>query len=149
MLRRLSWPAFAGVCILLCGCESGRHSAAGFRLAENGSIERGKQAFVDLQCYTCHEVANSDLPKPTAQPLVPVVLGGVILREKTDGYLAASIMNPSHAIGGHPKELVMVGDRSRMPEFADRITLRQLTDLVEFLQSTYKVRPPETNRFAY
>lgn len=149
MLRRLFKPALAGLCVLMCGCASGRHSPAGFRLAENGSIERGRQAFVDLKCHTCHEVANTDLPKPTVQPPVPVVLGGVILREKTDGYLAASIMNPSHAIGGQRKELVMVANQSRMPDYTETITLRQLTDLVEFLQSTYKVRPPETNRFAY
>jgi mono/diheme cytochrome c family protein len=148
MWSRIAGVAVAGAALFLAGCDPGRHSAAGFRLAD-GDAARGKQAFLDLQCYQCHEVAGTDLPKPAVQPPVPVQLGGTIAREKTDGYLATAILNPSHAIAGYPKEMVMVNNQSRMPDNSDKITLRQLSDLVAFLQSTYVVRPPQMNRFAY
>lgn len=148
MLRRFAWVAVAVAALLLAACESGRHASAGFRLAA-GDAARGKQAFLDMECYTCHEVAGSDLPRPSVQPPVPVKLGGAVLREKTDGYLAAAILNPSHAIAGHPKELVTIGNRSRMPDLRDRMTLQQLTDLVEFLQQSYTLRTAESNRFGY
>jgi len=121
-------------------CESGRHSSAGFRLPADGNVERGKAAFVALECHRCHEVAGAELPPPTVQPPVPVVLGGVVLNEMTDGYLTASIINPSYRLAGYPKESITAGGKSRMPEYADCMTVRQLTDLVAFLQSRYTVR---------
>lgn len=148
MWRCLAWAAVAVAALLFAACESGRHASTGFRLAA-GDAGRGKQAFIELECYTCHEVAGSDLPQPSVQPPVPVKLGGAVLREKTDGYLAAAILNPSHAIAGRPKEMVMINNQSRMPDLRDRMTLQQLTDLVEFLQQSYTLRSPESNRFGY
>lgn len=121
-------------------CESGRHSPAGFRLPANGNAEKGKAAFVALECHRCHEVSGVELPPPTVQPPVPVVLGGLVLNEMTDGYLTASIINPSYKLASYPKEQIMAGGKSRMPEYADRMTVRQLVDLVAFLQSRYTVR---------
>lgn len=123
----------------LCGCDSGPHSSAGFRLPD-GNVERGKTAFVAYGCHTCHEVAGSDLPRPAVQAPVPVVLGGVVERPMTDGYLTTSIINPSYRIAGYPKEQVVAGGRSRMPHFGDRMTVQDLADLVAFLQSRYTVR---------
>jgi hypothetical protein len=40
-----------------------------------------------------------------------------------------------------PRELVRAGSLSRMGEFSDAMPVRQLIDLVAFLQSTYEVRP--------
>ena len=122
-------------------CNSGPHSPAGFRLPRNGDVERGKAAFVALECNKCHEVAHTALPTPTVQPVVPVILGGEITWEKTDGYLVTSIINPSHQIAGRRMDLTTEGNgKSRMPEYADIITVRQLTDIVAFLQSRYTVR---------
>jgi hypothetical protein len=95
---------------------------------------------VALECHRCHEVPGVELPPPTVQPPVPVVLGGVIPNEMTDGYLTASIINPSYKLAAYPNELITAGGKSRMPEYADRMTVRQLTDLVAFLQSRYTVR---------
>lgn len=123
-------------------CTTGRHSSAGFRLAADGNVDRGKHAFVQLGCNNCHEVAGSDLSKPTEILPVPVVLGGMVSREVTDGWLVASIINPSHSFGRYPKDLMMVNNQSRMPSTADQMTVRQLTDIVEFLQRHYTVRQP-------
>jgi sulfur-oxidizing protein SoxX len=130
---------FAVLAMVLCSCEPGPHSSSGFRLPDGNAV-RGKAVFVAYGCHRCHEVAGSDLPKPTVQPTVPVVLGGVVERTMTDGYLTTSIINPSYQIAGYPKEQVAVNGRSRMPHFDDRMTVQDLTDLVSFLQSRYTVR---------
>lgn len=123
-------------------CDSGRHSSAGFRLPDSGSVERGKVAFVQLGCSHCHEVSGTDLPNPTVQPPVPVILGGVVPVEVTDGYLVTSIINPSYALGPYPREMITTGGKSRMPDYSDRITVAQLVDTVSFLQSRYTVERP-------
>jgi hypothetical protein len=60
-------PDYVKVCwvaVLLAAmsaCES-RRSATGFRLPDDGDPEKGKLAFVQFQCYTCHDVPGEDLP---------------------------------------------------------------------------------------
>jgi hypothetical protein len=88
-----------------------------------------------------------ELPKPVTQPAVMVALGGSVPREVTDGYLVTSIMNPSYVLAAYPRELITAGGRSRMPDYRDRMTVRQLVDTVAFLQSRYTVVPP--SRVAY
>ena len=45
--------------ILTTGCINPR-SSAGFRLPD-GDVERGKAAFLELKCYTCHTVSGLDI----------------------------------------------------------------------------------------
>ncbi len=140
----LKSPALPAIVVLLgaaAACSTGRHSSAGFRLPADGDVERGKAAFVALNCHTCHEVSGLDLPRPTVQPPVPVVLGRELTHELTDGYLVTSIINPSYKFAPYPRRLIATGGQSRMPHYADRITVRQMTDIVAFLQSRFTVRP--------
>jgi hypothetical protein len=133
------------IVVLLGGavaCDSGWHSSAGFRLPANGDVERGKVAFVQLGCNRCHEVSGTNLPKPTVQPEVPVVLGGVVPGEVTDGYLVTSIINPSYALALYPKEKITAAGKSRMPEYSGTMSVAQLVDTVAFLQSRYTVERP-------
>jgi len=134
---------------VMAACDSGRHSSAGFRLPSDGDIQRGKVAFVELECAKCHQVAGADLPKPTIQPPVPVQLGGTVTKEVSDGYLVASIINPSYKLANYPAGMITEHGKSRMPEYADRITVRQMTDVVAFLQSHYTVREPSMIRQVY
>jgi hypothetical protein len=126
---------------MFAGCD-GRHSAAGFRLPDNGSVERGKAAFVELQCTRCHTVAGVDLPPP-ARVGFEIPLGGEVYQARTDGYLVTSIIHPSYrlargsqAVGTAPEDL------SSMPDYTHRMTVRQLVDLVAFMQSVYEIVPP-------
>jgi L-cysteine S-thiosulfotransferase len=135
--------AFALLAMLTIGCVNPR-SSAGFRLPD-GDAERGKAAFLELKCYNCHTVSGVDLAvrgKEYAY-LRSVVLGGETRRVKTYGELVTSIINPSHSlVPGYSNELITKGDESAMANFNDRLTVRQLIDLVAFLQSRYQLVPP-------
>ena len=128
-------PAFWTIAVLLAtatACDTGRHSAAGFRLPPDGNVERGKATFVELGCNQCHDAAGVDLPKPQARTQKAIVLGGEVSRSPSDGRLVRSVIWPSER--GR--------DGRTMPRFDDRMTVRQLTDTVAFLQSRYSVRRP-------
>jgi len=72
-----------------------------------------------------------------------VVLGGESRTVKTYGELVTSIVNPSHSLAlGYPKELITQGGQSAMTNFNDTLTVRQLSDLVAFLQSRYRLETP-------
>lgn len=131
---------------LVYGCqETGPHSPRGLALPE-GDVARGQQAFVDLKCYACHEVAGleDELPLPTADPLVDVVLGGLAVREPTDGELVTAIINPPHDLypGGEEERITSAGE-SRMALYNELITAQQLIDLVAFLHDRYETAWPE------
>lgn len=132
----------AGLLLLLLGCAAGPKSSAGFRLPDGDPV-RGRQVVADMKCYVCHRVEGGGLPAPTSEPPVPVVLGGEIRNVKTDGDLVTSIINPSHRIvPALRSEQVMSGNLSRMPDYGDLMTVRQMADVVAFLQSRYKVIRP-------
>ncbi len=128
----------------LIACDSGPRSPVGFLLPD-GEVELGKAAFVELECNSCHSVDGMDLPPPTLIPLpsASVVLGGQVFEIRTDGYLVTSIINPSHklASGLGKEEIITSTGQSRMPDYSDIMTVRQLIDLVAFLQSRYTVVP--------
>jgi mono/diheme cytochrome c family protein len=125
----------------MVACNAGRRSSAGFHLPD-GDVQRGQVAFVEKGCYTCHEVSGVDTPKPTVQPVVPVVLGGSVTWHVTDGYLTTSIINPSYALARYPKAQITENNKSRMPHYQDNVTVRELTDIVAFLQAHYTEVPP-------
>jgi L-cysteine S-thiosulfotransferase len=123
-------------------CVTTPRSSAGFRLPE-GDVQKGRVVFSELRCNACHQVAGAGLVAPTADPPVAVTLGGVVDAYRTDGELVTAIINPSHRV---PREyaaaVVRSGTLSRMGDFSEAMTVRQLADLVAFLQSRYDVQPP-------
>jgi hypothetical protein len=135
-----------GLLTTLISCTAGVHSPAGFRLPENGDVERGQAAFVELECHRCHSVRGAELPEPPSARPIHVALGGPITGLPTDGYLVSSIIHPSHALArGLAEGEVAVDTTSRMPDYARGMTVRQLVDIVAFLQSKYE-RAPDSYR---
>jgi L-cysteine S-thiosulfotransferase len=117
--------------VFVSGCSPQR-SPSGFRLPV-GDAAAGRAAFVSLQCYTCHTVEGAELPAPTQSPVV--ALRGRTVLPKTDGEMTTSIILPSaHFARGYPAADIQVGPHSKMPDYIDRMTVRQLADLVAFLQ---------------
>jgi mono/diheme cytochrome c family protein len=146
MRRQLAVAAIT-VALTACGLNDPK-SARGFRLPD-GNMEAGKQAFLDLGCSSCHSVEGIE-PKAAVTGIANVKLGGEVTIVQSYGELVTSIINPSHkiALGTDPTQVAPDG-QSLMERAAlnDRMTVRQLTDLVAFLQTTYKVVPPPYNPY--
>ena len=129
--------------VLFLGCSESKHSGAGFRLPD-GDVEKGRLAFVELNCVRCHSVVGEDaLSSSVTEREIHVVLGGDVTRDKTYGQLVTSIINPSHVISAeNRKKYVDENGASLMPDMTDELTARQVIDLVTFLQTKYKVKLP-------
>ena len=124
------------------GCTRTPESAAGFRLPDGDQIA-GRQEFIDLQCHQCHSIPGETFPEILNVDPPYVVLGGDVTRVKTYGELVAAIINPSHKLAsGYAEELVSEGGVSKMRVYNDVMTVKQLTDLVVFLQPNYEVVVP-------
>lgn len=119
------------------GCNSWRMGRGGVALPP-GDVERGKTAFRDLQCHACHSVSGHDFPHPRVRPPVLVVLGTED-RAPSRRELVNSIINPSHRIyPGIDRQLVQTNNVSRMGDFTEVMTVRQLCDLVAFLETLHR-----------
>jgi hypothetical protein len=146
-MQRIAWSA-----VILLGafaatsCGPAHKSSAGFHLPDGDPLA-GKAAFVELKCNACHRVAGVDLPGPVADPAVPVVLGGRTPSTRTDGELVTAIVDPSHKLAPRgPRASLTSGSLSRMGDFSDAMTVRQLIDVVAFLQAHYEVVSPPPMR---
>jgi len=130
------------IALLMAACDAGPKSSLGFRLPE-GNIEKGKATFLELKCHLCHTVAGTELPPLDVPPSVMVNLGGQVRNVRTYGELVTSIINPSHQLAkGYKKDLIQVDGKSRMTDYTQFMTVRQMIDLVAFLQSRYEVILP-------
>lgn len=133
------------VCVvmpLLHGCSEETRQARGFALPE-GDPAAGQATFIRLQCQQCHSVAGLTLPGQSGPNRdIDVVLGGEVTKVRTYGDLVTSIINPSHRIMPNPRQALADGDVSRMRVYNDVMTVRELVDLVTFLQARYEVVPP-------
>ena len=127
------------------GCLPPPQSGRGFTLPE-GDLERGRQTYVSLHCNACHKIDGVEQLEAMAETeqQLSIALGGEVARIKTYGELVTAIINPSHRLAaGYPKVEVSVEGESKMTNYNDVMTVTQLTDLVTFLQSKYRLRPYE------
>jgi len=128
--------------LTLAACGTGRKGSAGFHMPDGDPV-KGRAAFVSLKCHACHIVPGVALPPPAVEPRVTVELGGKVSVPRTDDELVAAIIDPSHRLApDYDRQLVASGRLSRMGDFSESMTVRELTDVVAFLQSRYEVVPP-------
>jgi hypothetical protein len=92
-----------------------------------------------LNCHDCHPINGVDLPAPAAGGGISLMLGGPVHEVRTDGYFVTSIIHPSHRVRRYSGGEGVEG--SPMPDYTEKMTLRQLIDLVAFLQSRYEIVP--------
>jgi len=117
-------------------------SQKGFRLPD-GDAQAGREAFLYMQCHQCHTIKGEQLPGIPGQEPPYVELGGTLTQVKTYGQLITAIINPSHKLApGYAEEVVSENDISKMYVYNDHMTVKELTDIVMFLQPHYKVVPP-------
>ena len=97
-----------------------------------GQPEAGRDAFVSLGCHSCHAVAwDEELPAPVSAAPGPEL--GLDLGKLGPGGLATSIVVPSHDIAEKYRSPIG-GDVSRMTDYSGVMTIRQLADIVAFLE---------------
>jgi hypothetical protein len=127
---------------LITGCASSM--LFGFPV-DQGDIAAGRQAFIDHRCHQCHSIADERLP-PLAGADRPIFeLGGPTTLARSYADLTTSIINPDHAISERyvDQELTRNAQlplESPMPmPNIDTMTVRQLIDIVAFLDSRYQL----------
>jgi len=130
---------------MAAGCATPPKSGKGFTLPE-GDAQAGKANYVSLQCNACHTIDGVD--QMGEEPERSIALGGEVTRIETYGELVTSIINPSHRLAkGYPVDAVSVNGKSKMRNYNDAMTVTQLTDLVAFLQSKYKLLEYELTEY--
>jgi mono/diheme cytochrome c family protein len=99
-----------------------------------GDAAEGRKVFVSMECYACHAVKGESFPQSSKTPRASgPELTGMGSHHPAE-YFAESILNPNRVIvqgAGYtgPDSL------SRMPSYADSMTLKQLVDVVAYLKS--------------
>jgi copper resistance protein D len=93
-----------------------------------GDAERGRTVFARLECGTCHAIPDPSVSPPTRPG--PDLAG---IGARHPGEIVESIMNPNAKILDGPG---YTDDRglSTMPDYSDRLTVGELSDLVEYLR---------------
>jgi hypothetical protein len=108
----------------------------------DGDPAAGKVVFENFKCFSCHEVVGDSFPDPTTITPTFVTLGGSEQAKLTRGYLVESIIAPSHEFApprpptgqeGSDRN-IKSGNRSRMTDYGGQMTVRQLFDLVAYLE---------------
>jgi mono/diheme cytochrome c family protein len=106
-----------------------------------GDPKEGREVFAKLECFTCH-VVNGErfaaVPKE-ADAVGPELTG--MGSHHPAAYFAEAIVNPNAVIVTGPGYTGSDG-LSRMPDYGDVLTVRQLIDLMAYLRSLTGDHPP-------
>jgi cytochrome c553 len=102
-----------------------------------GNPARGREVFQKLECYTCHEVRGERFPGPSDTARLGPELSAMGPMHPPE-YLAESIINPSAVVERNHGYASPDGS-SKMPSYADSLTLQETIDLVAYLR---QLRPP-------
>jgi hypothetical protein len=95
-----------------------------------GDPARGRQVFVRLGCYACHQVRGEELPASSGIGPDLTGMGG----HHPAGYILESILNPNAVIVEGPGYTGADG-KSIMPEYRGQLSVNDLLDLVAYLKN--------------
>ena len=99
-----------------------------------GDASKGREAFVKLECYQCHEVKGESFPPVAPDPTRRgPALSGMGDHHPAE-YFAESILNPNVVIVIGPGHTGADG-LSIMPDYRDSLTLAETIDLVAYIRS--------------
>ena len=102
-----------------------------------GDPAEGRKLFVEAECYKCHEVIGEKFPGITeGEKGVGPELSQMATMHPVE-FFAESIINPNAVIDPKAKELGYVREdgKSKMPDYNDLLTVRQIADLTAYLAS--------------
>jgi mono/diheme cytochrome c family protein len=99
-----------------------------------GDAAKGREVFVTMECFACHEVKGEDFPKTSKRGQEPgPELTGMGSHHPAE-YFAESIINPNRVIVQGAGYTGSDG-LSKMPGYGDTMTVQQLVDVVAYLKS--------------
>lgn len=109
-----------------------------------GSVQRGREAFVALECNACHRIQDVELTTAAVRSELSIPLGGHTPRIETYGDIITAIVNPSHRLARSYRVEVGRGQPSPMTArfLNDVMTTQQLVDIAAFLHAEYDYIPP-------
>lgn len=138
----------SGLFFVLASCNFGPNSGRGFSLPE-GDVAKGRATFVELECNGCHTVGDIEHIAGHEGLDINVQLGGQVTSIKTYGDLMTSVINPSYKAGWrYTDRNTAAEDRvSMMVVDNETMTVRQLVDLVTYLESNYQYVPPRRGEY--
>lgn len=129
-MRTIGAAAIAVALLAVTACGGGQQAATppGSELfLPVGDADAGRQAFIDLRCYSCHSVqGDADMPSTTSANRGPEI--GERQADDTREDIARSIISPSHELPP-----LAEGPLSNMGDYREAMTVQQLIDLVAFV----------------
>jgi mono/diheme cytochrome c family protein len=102
-----------------------------------GDPAKGREVFRKLECYSCHEVRGERFPAPTDRGRVGPELSAMAPLHSPE-YFAESIINPG-AVIERGRGYAAADGSSKMPSYAESLTIQETIDLVAYLR---QLRPP-------
>jgi len=123
----------------------GNREPASFRF-NGGDAEKGREAFVALQCTQCHIIQGVELLKPVKRRL-DLSLASEPRFVKRYEDLITAITSPKHVVTERYKAVVEQVEPNTdvepfMPSLSENMSARQLIDLVTFLHDCYSKTHP-------
>ncbi len=116
--------------------EHGMQASWQFTLPKGDPVE-GRKIFVEVECYKCHEIKGETFPAVTkGEKGVGPELSQMAGMHPVE-FFAESIMNPNAVIDPDAREKGYLGDdgKSKMPNYNDILSVKQVTDLAAYLAS--------------
>jgi mono/diheme cytochrome c family protein len=116
--------------------EHGMSADWKFTLPQGDPVE-GRKSFVESECYKCHEVKGETFPEVAKEDKgVGPELSQMASMHPVE-FFAEAIMNPNVVIDPDAKKKGYLGDdgKSKMPNYNDVLTVKQVADLAAYLRS--------------
>lgn len=150
--------AFLFAAAVLAACGASGDDGLERMVLPAGDADAGRQAFIDLQCASCHEFSGVEgLPRPEDGVSDTPDLGQSLAGQNR-GQIASSVIAPAHVDsrrvelwtdwtetqrvwvgpGGTraPKDAEQPSEMMRMKDYRGTMTVQQLCDIVAFLHES-------------
>lgn len=114
--------------------EHGMQASWQFTLSQGDPVQ-GRKVFVQSECYKCHEVKGESFPVVAeGEKGVGPELSQMAGMHPAE-FFAESIMNPNAVMDAGAKEKGYLGEdgKSKMPNYNDILTVKQVSDLAAYL----------------
>jgi cytochrome c2 len=103
----------------------------------SGDPVKGREVFVKLECYSCHEVKGETFPVPAEKDKVGPELSAMGPSHEV-AYFAEAIISPN-AVIEKGRGYDGPDGKTKMPSYNDVATIQEIVDLVAYLKA---LRPP-------